>query len=60
MQTPEDIISIALSNEERSRDVCYPSGFMRFTAFLTKTVPISALLSYVMKVSINRYSAPDA
>ena len=60
MQTPEDIIRIALSNAEKGRDVCYPSGFMRFTAFLTKAVPISALLSYVMKESIKRYGAPDA
>ena len=60
MQIPEDIISIALSNAEKGRDVCYPSGFMHFTAFLTKAIPISALLSYVMKESIKRYGAPDA
>ena len=60
MQIPEDIFRSALSNAEKGRDVCYPSGFMHFTAVLTKAVPISALLSYVMKESIKRYGDPDA
>lgn len=58
MQTPEDIVRIAMRDAERGKDVCYPSTFMRFTAFLTKIAPISALLSYVMKASIQRYGPP--
>ncbi len=59
MQTPEDIVRIALRDAGKGRTVCYPSRFMRFTAFLTKVVPLSALISFVMKESVKKYGIQD-
>jgi len=59
MQTPEEIVRVALRDAQKGKDVCYPSGFMRFTALLTKIVPISGLVSFVMKESIKKYGTPS-
>lgn len=55
MQTPREIVDRALSCAEKGKDTCYPSGFMRFAAVLTKIAPLSWLLSLVMDASMKKY-----
>ena len=55
MQTPREVVDRALACAEKGKDTCYPSGFMRFAAVLTKIAPLSWLLSLVMDTSMKKY-----
>lgn len=55
MQTPREIVDRALACAEKGKDTCYPSGFMRVAAVVTKIVPLSWLLSLVMDASMKKY-----
>lgn len=55
MQTPREVVDRALACAEKGKDTCYPSGFMRFAAVLTKIAPLSWLLSLVMDASMKKY-----